>query len=203
MTIEEKANAYDEAIERARSIYDQTAVPTPPTMEGVCEYIFPELEESEDERISKQLVEFLDNIWHLGKNGNFDKYDKTDCANWIAWVNKQKKLVDIYEDKLDRCTCDNFAKGYEAGTKNMKWRIVDKPIYVDGPVLAQRKNRRNDPFNGYVCCQDHTLTPDVYDRYLKLDNDKSVDKCAGCNNVKGCITCTDGDQWCHITEQKD
>lgn len=29
--------------------------------------------------------------------------------------------------------------------------------------------------------------------------DKEDDKCSGCNNVKGCVTCTDGDQWCHIT----
>lgn len=26
------------------------------------------------------------------------------------------------------------------------------------------------------------------------------DKCKDCNNVKGCITCTNGDQYCHITE---
>jgi hypothetical protein len=25
-------------------------------------------------------------------------------------------------------------------------------------------------------------------------------KCNGCNNVKGCINCTDGDQWTHIEE---
>ena len=29
----------------------------------------------------------------------------------------------------------------------------------------------------------------------RLDN-----KCADCNNVKGCITCTDGDQYAHITK---
>ena len=26
------------------------------------------------------------------------------------------------------------------------------------------------------------------------------DKCRDCNNVKGCITCENGDQYCHITE---
>jgi hypothetical protein len=26
------------------------------------------------------------------------------------------------------------------------------------------------------------------------------DKCKGCNNVKACITCVDGDQWAHIEE---
>lgn len=27
--------------------------------------------------------------------------------------------------------------------------------------------------------------------------DSRKDKCFGCNNVKGCITCVDGDQWAH------
>ena len=26
------------------------------------------------------------------------------------------------------------------------------------------------------------------------------DKCRDCNNVKGCITCTNGDKYCNITE---
>ena len=26
------------------------------------------------------------------------------------------------------------------------------------------------------------------------------DRCKDCNNVKGCITCENGDQYCHITE---
>jgi hypothetical protein len=26
------------------------------------------------------------------------------------------------------------------------------------------------------------------------------DPCVGCNNVKGCVTCVDGDQWAHIEE---
>lgn len=30
--------------------------------------------------------------------------------------------------------------------------------------------------------------------------EESVDKCKGCNNVKGCITCVDGDQWAHYEE---
>lgn len=33
-------------------------------------------------------------------------------------------------------------------------------------------------------------------------NVKPVDICKDCNNVKGCITCTNGDQYCHITEIK-
>ena len=52
-------------------------------------FLIPELKESEDEKIRKDLIAFLDEIWHLGKNANFDKWDKSDCSNWIAWLEKQ------------------------------------------------------------------------------------------------------------------
>lgn len=55
----------------------------------VLERLFPELKESEDEKIRKDLITFLDEIWHLGKNAKFDKWDKSDCSNWIAWLEKQ------------------------------------------------------------------------------------------------------------------
>jgi hypothetical protein len=35
-------------------------------------------------------------------------------------------------------------------------------------------------------------------RYIESLVEKQ--RCDGCNNVKGCITCTDGDQWTHIEE---
>ena len=73
------------------------------------EFLIPELKESEDEKIRKDLITFLDEIWHLGKNANFDKWDKSDCSNWIAWLEKQgeKKpqgksaLEAIKEEKVD------------------------------------------------------------------------------------------------------
>lgn len=55
----------------------------------VLERLFPELKEIEDEKIRKDLITFLDEIWHLGKNANFDKWGKSDCSNWIAWLEKQ------------------------------------------------------------------------------------------------------------------
>lgn len=73
------------------------------------EFLIPELKESEDERIRKDLITFLDEIWHLGKNANFDKWDKSDCSNWIAWLEKQAEqksqgksaLEAIKEEKID------------------------------------------------------------------------------------------------------
>ena len=66
------------------------------------EFLIPELKESEDEKIRRDLITFLDEIWHLGKNANFDKWDKSDCSNWIAWLEKlvEQNPTDKIETKF-------------------------------------------------------------------------------------------------------
>ncbi len=93
------------------------------------EFLIPELKESEDEKIRKDLITFLDEIWHLGKNANFDKWDKCDCSNWIAWVNKQSEheytlkssnMLDV--SKLtDQIT--KLAKDYDFNLPNRSYDI--------------------------------------------------------------------------------
>lgn len=64
-------------------------------------FLIPELKESEDEKIRKDLITFLDEIWHLGKNANFDKWDKSDCSNWIAWLKKQGEQKPVEWSEYD------------------------------------------------------------------------------------------------------
>lgn len=52
LNIEQKARRYDEAIERAKRLHSE---PTGGTERIVCEQIFPELRESEDEKMMNQL----------------------------------------------------------------------------------------------------------------------------------------------------
>ena len=40
-----------------------------------------------------------------------------------------------------------------------------------------------------------------YNEVLELINSID-DKCDGCNNAKGCITCKDGSEWAHYEEPK-
>lgn len=65
------------------------------------EFLIPELKESEDEKIRKDLITFLDEIWHLGKNADFDKWDKSDCSNWIAWLEKQGEQKPVEWSEYD------------------------------------------------------------------------------------------------------
>lgn len=77
---------YTKALERAKEELGSGSV-----NKGSIEYIFPELTENEDERVRKELIKFLNDVWYLGKNTNFNKWSTSDCSNWINWVQKQGK----------------------------------------------------------------------------------------------------------------
>lgn len=84
-TIEEKAKAYDEAIKVAENIHrfssDLAEIKR-------IEQIFPELKESEDERIRKEI---LDCFRAMKQQGCFPSKHKEQYDSWIAWLEKQGK----------------------------------------------------------------------------------------------------------------
>ena len=59
-----------------------------------CEIIFPELKESEDERIRKELIQYIKN-WKANIQGKAYPYlwssDKEECDKLLAWLEKQGK----------------------------------------------------------------------------------------------------------------
>ena len=99
LSIEEKAKAYDEAIKKAESLY-KAAEP----MSGcnvLLETVFPELKESEDEEIRKELLTYFQN-WA----GNADSYfGATKTKDIVAWLEKQKssKAFIVEKDKWYVC----------------------------------------------------------------------------------------------------
>ena len=72
MTTEEKAKAYDEALETARKINSGEGVAAPSDW-TVYEVIFPELKESEDKKIKKALIAYF-KAKELGIHYDFPGY---------------------------------------------------------------------------------------------------------------------------------
>lgn len=106
-------------------------------IENIVKKWNPELE-SEDEKIRKNLVEFLDELSHLGKNTNFDRWSKADCADWINWLEKQGErpqgksaLEAAKEEKVDNQNCVNNADKDEAKFQVGDWiiSIVNRSVY--------------------------------------------------------------------------
>ena len=93
LTIEQKANAYDEALERAKKLYEQG------TITESLSYVFPELKESEDGRMLKAITK--------GMRDMVDDYGWSDFGGFpiddiLAWLEKQseKKPADKVEPKF-------------------------------------------------------------------------------------------------------
>ena len=87
---------YKGALERAKKLYERG------TITESLSYVFPELKESEDERIKKRIIALV----NAHGQGRYKE-------EMLAWLEKQDKIVDYYEDRLDECACKYFNKGYK------------------------------------------------------------------------------------------
>jgi len=135
---------YEQALERAKKEYKNHEA-----FKGFCEmlvYIFPELKESEDERIRKALIQYI-------------KYNVSVISGWrkeelIAWLEKQKD----YEDELEKAykTADEvqYRRGYEAAKREFEKQGEMKPqgnsaleIWKDMrlEVYQQASGNRHEP----------------------------------------------------------
>lgn len=80
MTEKEKAKAYDEAIGRAKKLYSN----------GIAEEIFPELKESEDEKIRKEIISILRNAYWISNKNRFNEL--------VAWLENQRDKDKLIQD---------------------------------------------------------------------------------------------------------
>lgn len=77
--------AYKDALERAREIYNDSFFKDGNSGHNLMERVFPELAESEDERIRERLITFFQQYpYEYIPNGKFSTRDA------VAWLEKQK-----------------------------------------------------------------------------------------------------------------
>ena len=129
LSVEEKAKRYDEALERTRELYSQHWVEW---SDKDIESIFPELKESEDEEIRKEIISFLQ-LPHPQFVGE-RKQEK-----WIAWLEKQgqKPVEWSEEDETKIKSIITFLKSPSLCAMNGNKGIIDENI----KYLKSLKNR--------------------------------------------------------------
>ena len=94
MTIEEKAKAYDEALEKARLL---CAYPTTKPFISDLQDLFPELAELDDERVRQKLIHLVRKSYEYG--GYSLHKDEADMIT--AWLEKQgKRPINKVEPKF-------------------------------------------------------------------------------------------------------
>jgi hypothetical protein len=133
LSIEEKAKAYDEALERARDVYTYYCDDREQLRK--IESIFPELTESEDERIRRWIINYLEN---KALNSGIIE-EKTNIKNAIAWLEKQGEQKSAWSEEdekmLESCIGAIGAADYytfddkmemEKWLKSLKYRVQPK-----------------------------------------------------------------------------
>ena len=119
MTEKEKAKAYDEALEKASAAHKDEDR----HLKATLERIFPELKESEDEKIKKAIIEFFESE---DDNATYSLVRKKDI---IAWLEKQGKKEYALKSFKDEDVCkfmqyiEKLAKAYEFNLPNRSYDI--------------------------------------------------------------------------------
>ena len=95
MNTEEKAKAYDEALDKAKKIKSKilSSHLSTESCKAVSEYIdeiIPELRESEDERIRKDIINLI--YWLAGNPSLCSRYYRDRYDGMLAYLEKQKEL---------------------------------------------------------------------------------------------------------------
>ena len=133
MTQEQKARAYDEALERAQKA---TRAGSDVAMD-IVQYIFPQLAESEDEQVRKGIVKFIveqyPECWKDKKNKMLAYLEKQRGQKPLHW----RRIEDVTTQRTDDGCCVTSEKMLVKGWINDgDYRIVDEGTMVNRDILC-------------------------------------------------------------------
>ena len=129
----EKEKAYDEAVERAKKIYGNS----------IAEEIFPELKESEDERIKKAIIEFFESE---DDNTTYSLVRKKDIIAWLEKQGEQKPTLPKWKYKKDNTPLlrdSIILNKYGGVAKSPSGAIVSDAWVLDYDELAKLPKEEN------------------------------------------------------------
>ena len=119
MTEKEKAKAYDEALEKASAAHKDDDR----HLKATLERIFPELKESEDERIKKAIIEFFESE---DDNATYSLVRKKDIIAWLEKQGKEEYALKSFKDEdvhKFMQYIEKLAKAYEFNLPNRSYDI--------------------------------------------------------------------------------
>ena len=127
MTIEDKAKAYDGALERAKKLHGKYCI------NNVLESLFPELKESEDEKIRKEIINYF-------KCQSRDEPSRKNIHNkWIVWLEKQGEQKLLIEKLPEEMKTIGKSLGFTTQEESDKYnQMVSDLIMSDGNKGEQK-----------------------------------------------------------------
>ena len=137
MNTEQKAKAYDEALEKAREWHNDSHITI--GLKGNLEDIFPELKENEDERIRKEIIETF-KILGDGKIPVDINY--ADIFTWLEKQGKQKSIDDLTQQEvMDIAVAKCFEQSGQKPVDKVEPKFHEGEWIVDNQGLTHQIER--------------------------------------------------------------
>ena len=139
MTEKEKAKAYDEALEKASAAHKYEDR----HLKAALERIFPELKESEDERIKKAIIEFFESE---DDNATYSLVRKKDIIAWLEKQGKEEYALKSFKDEDVRKFMqyiEKQAKAYEFNLPNRSYDIY--AFAKDLLIWLKKQGKQEEP----------------------------------------------------------
>ena len=132
LNIEEKAKAYDEALKRAKSVFPNDAKTELANAKArVLKYVFPELKESEDERIRQFIIK-----WFSGKEDWSNRFSVS-RQQVLTWLEKQGEHANFRNKIL---IGDHVTRNRDGVLVNLsQLNRVAKPADVESKEQSEQK----------------------------------------------------------------
>ena len=148
MNIEEKAKAYDEALEKARIYRDNAKAVEEYSSVARYENIFPELRESEDERIRKRIVLLVEQFAQgLNKGPMLAYLEKQKEQKPDIELIQQSWYMEGYQDREHNLEPEWIVKIGEGGP-----RYEENPKYGQ-PLAEMQKPAEKQDYSGLNDCE--------------------------------------------------
>lgn len=149
LTIEEKAARYDAATERANNLREgkcKNVFVYNHYNQGLIEYLFPELQESEDTRIINNIKKAVESYW-----------SDEPLQEIFAWLEKQStpqvrtgiEWVNTIDDACDKRYSEEYAHGEYCHEQSFKWGFQEGVDWLEKQG-AQRSNGEIDNLHNYL-----------------------------------------------------
>ena len=142
--MEDYKKKYEEALERMKSWANGEHPECFSEAQKAAEFVFPELKKSEDERIRKNIINWLKNI--EGQTIPFNDY-----ISAIAWLEKQGKKVDAienfdteFEKQVSYFTASAINKEHEYNQEYVKWAANALLNYAKHELEKQNEQKNTD-----------------------------------------------------------
>lgn len=157
MTNEEKVKAYDEAMNKIKPLYEQAKKDGNPIW-STYEYLIPELAESEDEKIRKEIVDFI--RWAIDR-GSITKEQREKSDTWFSYLEKQKD-EEGYEEIPVESTLE-YKLGFKAGKDSERQKEQKSNFDIhweNGSMVCEQKEQKSteclkaEKDGWYVCIKD-------------------------------------------------